>query len=67
MTRKQYVVGALSAACLCFATGVNAEGYQVNTLSARQMGMGHTGTGMKLGAESQFFNPAGFTHHTAAA
>ncbi len=36
-----------------------AEGYQVNTLSARQGGMGHTGTGMKLGAESMFFNPAG--------
>ncbi len=36
-----------------------AEGYQVNTLSARQLGMGHTGTGMKLGAESMQFNPAG--------
>ncbi|MDE5749373.1 MAG: outer membrane protein transport protein, partial [Duncaniella sp.] len=36
-----------------------AEGYQVNTLSARQLGMGHTGIAMKLGAESQFFNPAG--------
>lgn len=64
MTRKQYVVSALSAACLCLATGVNAEGYQVNTLSARQMGMGHTGTGMKLGAESQFFNPAGMAFMT---
>ncbi|MEG1538322.1 MAG: outer membrane protein transport protein [Muribaculaceae bacterium] len=37
----------------------HAEGYQVNTLSARQLGMGHTGTGMKLGAESMQFNPAG--------
>ncbi|MBD5207753.1 MAG: hypothetical protein HDS79_05745 [Bacteroidales bacterium] len=36
-----------------------AEGYQVNTLSTRQLGMGHTGIAMKLGAESQFFNPAG--------
>ncbi len=36
-----------------------AEGYQVNTLSSRQLGMGHTGTGMHLGAESMFFNPAG--------
>lgn len=36
-----------------------AEGYQVNTLSARQSGMGHVGTGMKLGAESMHFNPAG--------
>lgn len=36
-----------------------AEGYQVNTLSARQNGMGHTGTALHLGAESQIFNPAG--------
>lgn len=36
-----------------------AEGYQVNSLSTRQLGMGHTGFAMKLGAESQFFNPAG--------
>lgn len=36
-----------------------AEGYQVNSLSTRQLGMGHTGTALKLGAESQFFNPAG--------
>lgn len=36
-----------------------AEGYQINTLSAKQLGMGHTGTGMKLGAQSIYFNPAG--------
>jgi long-chain fatty acid transport protein len=36
-----------------------AEGYQVNTLSAKQNGMGHTGTALKLGAESMIFNPAG--------
>jgi len=36
-----------------------AEGYQVNTLSAKQGGMGHTGVALKLGAESMFFNPAG--------
>ena len=41
------------------ALAAMAEGYQVNTLSSRQLGMGHTGTAMKLGAESQFFNPAG--------
>ncbi len=34
-----------------------AEGYQVNTFSARQEGMGHVGVAMKLGAESQIFNP----------
>ena len=36
-----------------------AEGYQVNVLSTKQTGMGHVGTGMKLGAESMHFNPAG--------
>ena len=36
-----------------------AEGYQVNVLSSKQTGMGHVGTGMKLGAESIHFNPAG--------
>lgn len=41
------------------ASTAMAEGYQVNTLSARQNGMGHTGTAMQLGAESMIFNPAG--------
>lgn len=36
-----------------------AEGYQINTLSAKQGGMAHTGVALKLGAESMFFNPAG--------
>lgn len=36
-----------------------AEGYQVNLLSAKQSGMGHTGVALKLGAESMHFNPAG--------
>lgn len=35
-----------------------AEGYQVNTFSAKQTGMGHVGVAMKLGAESNIFNPA---------
>lgn len=44
---------------------VFAEGYQVNVLSAKQTGMGHVGAGMKLGAESMHFNPAGlvFLNH----
>lgn len=37
--------------------GAMAEGYQVNSLSAKQIGMGHTGVAMNLGAESMFFNP----------
>ena len=35
-----------------------AEGYQINTLSAKQEGMGHVGVAMKLGSESMIFNPA---------
>lgn len=50
---------ATLALALAVAMGANAEGYQVNTLSAKQEGMGHVGVAMKLGAESQFFNPAG--------
>lgn len=50
----------VQAAVALLAIGVaNAEGYQVNTLSARQNGMGHTGVAQKLGAESMIFNPAG--------
>lgn len=47
-----------TALLLTAALGALAEGYQVNTYSARQLGMGHTGTAMALGAESQIFNPA---------
>lgn len=53
---KKIVLGVIAAAAALSAT---AEGYQVNTLSARQVGMAHTGTAMNLGAESMFFNPAG--------
>ncbi len=47
------------ATALLTVISVNAEGYQVNTLSARQNGMGHTGVAQHLGAESMIFNPAG--------
>lgn len=47
----------LAAASVAF--GVWAEGYQINSLSAKQLGMGHAGIAMKLGAESMYFNPAG--------
>lgn len=49
----------LATGCLLGALTAAAEGYQVNTLSARQLGMGHTGVALKLGAESMIFNPAG--------
>lgn len=53
---KKFLSAAL-AVTLC--AGAHAEGYQINTLSAKQEGMGHTGVALKLGAESMFFNPAG--------
>lgn len=49
-----------SALSLLLGAGVAvAEGYQINSLSAKQIGMGHTGIALKLGGESMFFNPAG--------
>lgn len=54
--KKEIFAAALS---LLVCEGVFAEGYQVNTLSASQNGMAHTGTALHLGAESMIFNPAG--------
>lgn len=48
----------LVLAAASFVSGAFAEGYQVNNMSARQTGMGHVGTAMKLNSESIFFNPA---------
>ena len=55
MVKRIILAAALAVGC----QSAVAEGYQVNTLSARQNGMGHTGTALKLGAESMIFNPAG--------
>lgn len=52
---KKIILLALAAA---FAINVSAEGYQVNTLSAKQLGMAHTGVSQKLNSESLWFNPA---------
>lgn len=49
----------IAATASLMSVGVMAEGYQINTLSARQLGMGHVGVAMKLGAENMIFNPAG--------
>lgn len=55
-------------AIAAFAAVINAfaEGYQINTLSAKQLGMGHAGVALKLGAESMIFNPGalGFSDKT---
>ncbi len=53
---KKFFIAALA---ILSAATLKAEGYQINTLSARQLGMGHTGTALKLGAENMIFNPAG--------
>lgn len=53
---------AVLAAAVACAFSASAEGYQVNSLSARQNGMGHTGTSLKLGAESMVFNPAALAY-----
>ncbi len=49
----------LSVAAIATSLAMMGEGYQVNTLSTKQEGMGHVGTALKLGAESMMFNPAG--------
>ena len=42
---------------LLLCVSANAGGFQVNLQGQRSSGMGHTGTGMRLGAASGFFNP----------
>lgn len=49
------ILTVVSAMLLSLA--LHAEGYQINLLSARQMGMGHVGSALKLGSESMHFNP----------
>ncbi|MCC8176780.1 MAG: outer membrane protein transport protein [Bacteroidales bacterium] len=56
---KKLMIGAAVVALASLSQQALAEGYQVNSLSAKQNGMGHTGVALKLGAESQIFNPAG--------
>ncbi len=55
--KKFFITASLVLASVC----AKAEGYQVNLQSARQTGMGHVGTALKLGAESMFYNPAGLS------
>ncbi len=52
---KRLFLLALAAA---FTVNASAEGYQVNTLSAKQLGMAHTSVSQKLNSESVWFNPA---------
>lgn len=52
---KKIILLALAAVAV---TSASAEGYQVNSLSAKQLGMAHTGVSQKLNSESLWFNPA---------
>ena len=56
---KLFRKAVLTAAAVLSVLSANAEGYQINSQSSRQWGMAHTGTALKLGAESMTFNPAG--------
>lgn len=56
MSMKKTLLTLVAAAS---AMTCAAEGYQINTLSAKQGGMAHTGVALKLGSESMYFNPAG--------
>ncbi|TLX73677.1 hydrocarbon degradation protein [Labilibacter sediminis] len=47
----------LMFAFLAICYSASAEGYQVNAQSQRNIAMGHTGTGLLLGASSVHFNP----------
>jgi long-chain fatty acid transport protein len=51
---KRTLIMSLMLAGSCY---VFAEGYQVNLQSTRQVGMGHTGTGLNLGSSAMHFNP----------
>lgn len=55
----------LLLAAIATTATASAEGYQVNTLSAKQLGMGHVGTAMKLNSESIHFNPAATAFQTS--
>lgn len=54
---NKFFLSAIAVVVMCGSA--KAEGYQINSLSAKQLGMGHTGIALKLGAENMYFNPAG--------
>lgn len=52
LTSMKKLLLAVTAIAVTAGTAV-AEGYQVNTFSARQEGMGHVGVALKLGGREQ--------------
>lgn len=54
--------GCMVVSAWMIAFSAVAEGYQINSQSTRQLGMGHVGVALKLGSESMLFNPAGMAY-----
>ena len=48
--------------CALLSGVAQAGGYQVNLQGQKQIGMGHTGTGLALDEASIFFNPGALSH-----
>lgn len=48
--------------CALLSGVAQAGGYQVNLQGQKQIGMGHTGTGLALDEASIFFNPGAMSH-----
>ncbi|MFD2999982.1 OmpP1/FadL family transporter [Pontibacter toksunensis] len=57
---KSKILALLSGTLL--SASAMAGGYQVNLASQRQIGMGHTGTGIQTGTSSIFFNPGAMSY-----
>ncbi|MBW8050552.1 MAG: long-chain fatty acid transporter [Cytophagales bacterium] len=54
-------ISFIIAYCLLPTVYCFSGGFQVNLQGQKQTGMGHTGTGLVLGASSSFFNPGAFS------
>lgn len=48
--------------CALLSGAANAGGFQVNLQGQKQIGMGHTGTGLAMDEASIFFNPGAMSH-----
>ena len=64
---RPYALSILTAGLLVCSSvldidNARAEGYQVNSLSTRQLGMGYAGVALKLGSESVHYNPGALAY-----
>jgi long-chain fatty acid transport protein len=53
---------SLLGGALLVASAAEASGFQINLQGQKQIGMGHTGTGLALDQASIFFNPGALSH-----